>query len=208
VLTAEIRWFFEKTTILDALEQRLEPLLHFSESSKRTDYYLIGAGARLGIKWREGNIEIKQQQADAKPYHQEALAGELEFWKKWSFKLENRDNYPDKLDTQHWVSISKHRKQALLKYNETQQTAVPLPSGSEAKNICEVEITRGLVDNDTYFTVGLEAFGYSASLRENLVATIDYLLKSGNLEGLDLSASYSSNYARWIQAKFNDHLPN
>jgi len=200
VLTAEIRWFFDHAIAFKSLEQ----LLPFSSTSERTDHYLLGSGARVGIKWREGNMEVKQQQGEGQAYQKGTVSGTIEHWKKWSFALENQNDYLDKFDTQYWLPVIKQRKLARLKYDKIHHTTEPLLPRDKAENICEIEITRVTIDSNSYFTIGLEASGRISSLQEILVTTIDYLLKSGNLEGLDLSASLCNNYARWVQTKFSN----
>jgi hypothetical protein len=202
MLTAEIRWFSDHARAFKSLEQ----LLPFSRPSERTDHYLLGSGTRVGIKWREGNIEVKQQQGEGQTYQKDTVSGTIENWKKWSFALENQNDYLDKFDTQYWLPVSKQRRLAPLKYDEVQHNVLPLSSDQQAENRCEVEITQVLADGDLYFTLGLEASGRRDKLQESLVATIDYILERSALEELDMSLGRSSNYARWIQTTFNDRL--
>ena len=196
MLTAEIRWFFKQAPSFISLEQSLP----FTRPSERTDYYLAGSGPKLGIKWREGKIQIKQQQGEAQLYQNEALLGEIEIWKKWSFGLENREEYPYELHTQHWIPVSKLRRLSRLEYDESRQSVHPLSTEKEANNICEVEITRVQSNDHEFFTLGLEASGCEDTLRMNLITAIEYLVSKDMHRGLKLSAGNSNNYARWLQS--------
>lgn len=158
----------------------------FSEPSKRVDYYLLNTGVQLGVKWREGSLEAKQQQGVSQSYSNGQLEGEIACWKKWSFALDERETYSDNLaeQPQHWLAVHKQRQQV--------------------HDGCQLEVTYLTLRKRAYTTLGLEAFGSERSPRQNLMATIGYLLESGNLEGLDLSLRSSNNYAHWIHTNFNN----
>lgn len=200
--TAEIRWFFAGASSFDTFKQSFS----FSESSKRVDYYLLDTGERLGVKWREGQVEAKQQQEDSQPYTQTLLAGEVESWKKWSFALSERETYSDDLSNQpqHWIAIHKSRQTASFVYDAIQRTIHPSLPDRQVHDGCNLEITYLTVREKLYTTLGLEAFGHPANLRQNLITTIGYMMENGNLEGLDLSLNTSNNYARWIHTKFTN----
>lgn len=195
MITAEVRWFFEEEISFDHLKQSLS----FSDPSERVDYYLSGTGTRLGVKWREGNLEVKQQRGSALPLDFGRLSGEGEMWQKWSFSLDRKESYREMLATQPqpWVAVHKHRHKAGFAYDASQQKVHPLPEPS-AEQGCDLEITVLTVAEQNYSTLGLEAFGPEPTLRQNLISTIGYLSENGNLEGLDLTGASSSSYARWL----------
>lgn len=199
--TAEIRWFFGEVVSFDSLMQSLS----FSEPSKRVDYYLLNTGVQLGVKWREGRLEAKQQQGVSQSYSNGQLEGEIACWKKWSFALDERETYSDNLaeQPQHWLAVHKQRQQVQFTHDARQQI-VQADSGRQVHDGCQLEVTYLTLRKRAYTTLGLEAFGSERSPRQNLMATIGYLLESGNLEGLDLSLRSSNNYAHWIHTNFNN----
>ena len=149
-------------------------------------------------------MEAKQQQGKSQSYSNGRVSGEVEFWKKWSFTLDEQASYADDFSTQpqHWLAIRKHRQTAGFAYDPVQQTASPVLSEAQVSDGCSLEITYVTVAGKTYATLGLEAFGRKESLQQNLISSIDYLSENGNLDGLDLLLRRSSNYARWIHVNF------
>ena len=193
-LTAELRWFFDHPLPFATC---LAPCA-VDESPARHDFYLRGVGKRLGIKWREGSLEIKQQQGDPEVYQHQEVVGYLEHWKKWSFPLAEREDF-NRLDD--WLAVTKCRYLARFTYCADTQTVTPAAAQDEAANRCTLEYTHLVTEGQAYYTVGLEASGEAYCLTENLQQTIHYLTENTTLEKLGLELPKSSNYAQWIQER-------
>lgn len=193
--TAEIRWFFEQPlpfdTCLSIFPTVKQPVRH--------DFYLLDTGERMGIKWREGNIEIKQQQGATETYERNGIAGQLEYWTKWSFPLADQTAFSPTAD---WLKISKSRRLLSLAYDTKTQSVSVIANDQAAANRGELEYTQLRVADRNYYTIGVEASGEGAHRRENLRRTMDYLIENSNLKGLNLTQANGSNYARWIHQHF------
>ena len=197
-LTAELRWFFNHPIPFN------EAFASFSvsEPAERQDHYLLDSGERLGVKWREGNMEIKQQQGEAEKFAERAVAGHLEQWTKWSFALEDKQAlHPDP----HWLPIAKRRRLILFSYDAYARTVSPVTE-PEGENLCTLEYTHLTVAEEDYYTLGLEASGEPTLIKSSLVQTIAYLSERVHFEKLGLAQKNSSNYARWIQHRFTSTL--
>ena len=194
--TAEIRWFFDQSLPFDEYFSAYPTV----EQPVRHDFYLLGTDKRTGIKWREGNIEIKQQQGDAETYERDRIAGRLEYWKKWSFPLADQAAFSPTSD---WLKISKGRRLLSLAYDPKTQTVSLTNDDQVVADRCELEYTQLCVADRNYYTLGVEASGEVVHLRENLLRTMDYLVENSNLERLGLTQVNSSNYARWIHQLFD-----
>ena len=192
--TAELRWFLEQPLSdewIASFPAVRQPVRH--------DFYLLGSGKQLGVKWREGNIEIKQQQGEAEAYkHSEEAEGYLEHWKKWSFPLANKEEFNP---SDNWLKITKHRQLARFSYRADTQIVTPQEADQETANQCELEYTHLVVARQDYYTLGLEASGEMPHLKEILVYTVNYLAKNTTLEKLGLANS--TNYAQWIRHHFS-----
>ncbi len=197
-LTAELRWFFDHPLPFD------EVFVSFpiSEPTQRQDHYLLGSGERLGVKWREGNVEIKQQQGEAEIFAEQAVAGNLEQWIKWSFALENKETFND---DSHWLAITKRRRLLTFAYDAHRHTVSPVAE-PEGENLCTLEYTHLTVAGSDCHTLGLEATGEPTRIKSSLVQTIAYLSERVHFEKLGLAQKNSNNYARWIQHRFTSTL--
>ena len=191
--TAEVRWFLGQSLALDRWD------ISYAARPVRHDFYLRGSGERLGVKWREGNIEIKQQQGKAEVYQHRKLVGYLEQWKKWSFPLADKEAFEP---TDHWIKVIKQRCLARFSYQAGTHTVIPIAADDSTTDLCELEYTHLVVAGQDYYTVGVEASGDVTRLTENLVATMRYLAENSNLGESWLVLANSSNYARWLHHHF------
>lgn len=199
--TVELRWFFSEPVRFDEYLVSFNPtiLVEVENQPTRHDFYLLDSGERIGIKWREGNIEIKQQQSEAETYENNNVVGYLEHWEKWSFPLAGPGDFRP---TNRWLKISKRRRLLTLAYDATTRGVSPVADDQAVVNRCELEYTQLRVADRDYYTLGAEASGESAHLQETLLRTMDYLAENSNLNCLNLTRARSSNYARWIRQYF------
>ena len=197
-LTAELRWFFDRPL---PFAENLAGL-PIGEPTERQDYYLLDSGERRGVKWREGNLEIKQQVGEAEVCEADYLTGYLERWTKWSFALADQEAFGA---DDHWLEVTKRRQLVSFSYDPPTHR-VSLTSDSESKHRCELEYTHLTVAKDSYYTLGLEASGEPASLRACLVQTVAYLSEHTSLNGWGLRRTSSSNYARWMHHHFSYNI--
>ncbi|MEJ2758044.1 MAG: hypothetical protein P8046_06115 [Anaerolineales bacterium] len=121
--THEIRWF-----VPGPLPQPIQAW--FKAFGKRvvqpprTDSYLHGLDATLGIKTREGSLEVKQRTAGHGDFtFHSKITGQVESWVKWSFPLAT-SAAPINLDTANWTPV--HTVRQLLLYTFSEQGEIKL----------------------------------------------------------------------------------
>jgi hypothetical protein len=197
--TAELRWFYEGAIPEDVTawfhrgERRPVEQLH------RVDHYLwLGGLAELGIKLRQGRIEVKRRHTVHGVVHfHRQISGSVEEWHKWSFALAAAHRLPGDAGTQNsaWIKVRKERQ--LRKYritNERQPIAVP--DAEYPVQGCHLELTRIRVGENRWWSLGLEAFGPAGALWQYLSLVVDHILGQGLLPTLE--ARHSCGYPRWV----------
>ncbi len=170
----EIRWF---STQLNRhicrwfQKQRLE----FDTIDPRLDFYLPLAKKDIGIKLREGNIEVKHRVGKPQVIAlKDSNKGYLEEWVKWSFEgdpsgpLYQEITAREKYD---WIKLYKERLGVKLIKEGTQVKIVPIEE--QVLSGCQVEYTRTHLNGLVWFTFGLEWFGGAYwILSPNLISEI------------------------------------
>lgn len=142
--TVEVRWFLrgEVPAAVGAWFDALGPPV---EVDARTDRYLAGTGAGLGLKVREGRVEAKQRTGRAGRAH----GAPAEAWAKWLFPVEGDPAPPG------WAEVRKRRRQRRVE---------------AAGGACAVELSRVEAGGAAWWSVCLEASGPSADARRAALA--------------------------------------
>ena len=196
--TAEIRWFYPGTVPSEVEANFGEGSGAVEDEPSREDHYLsLPSMDGVGIKLREGRIEIKKRtQREGPTYLGEGAAGVLEHWRKWSFPLaESGITSSIATATASWISVEKER--LLRTYGLTsEKRVVPCSSEEAPSQGCEMELTDVRVEDRVWWTLAFEAFGKESCLRENLLLVIQHVLTSRDLP--PLSAKTSCGYAEWL----------
>lgn len=208
-LTLEVRWFYLGPLpgqIVETLQARscLPALL-----PARQDYYLLLEGdPALGIKLREGNVEIKRrlevlQEIRIGP----GAAGRVARWRKWSLPLA-RDRAAGATPLERllvpassWLAVKKERRLQRYRLEGGAQAApVPLEAAAEpatAETGCEFELSRVWAGGEEWWSVCFEAFGEGPRLGQALLAVAAKVLGPGWPVALEVERSWS--YPAWLQ---------
>jgi hypothetical protein len=176
----------------------------------------------LGIKLREGRIEIKQRQRKygvlhlpgdtplhERPPQRDAqdkelepgnasagrAVGQVESWRKWSFGLANRPLARLATPAASWIAVRKARSLRIYQIGENQRV-VPLATGDDALQGCSMELTDVEVFGQAWWTLGLEAFGDESALQEGLLTVAGHVVASHLPVALDVQDSYG--YPKWL----------
>ena len=158
----EIRWFSPtEDKRITAWFKAGKP--GFEATHARTDHYLPLPGKNdMGFKLREGKIEAKFRTGTPKIGKlTNGAEGYLEDWVKWSFNVSKDDPLANdilKKERYSWIGVYKERMGLKLTKDEKDQTRFfdimdPIDFG------CQVEYTRITVQEQQWFTFGLEWFG-------------------------------------------------
>lgn len=197
--TLEVRWFCQ-----GAIPEQVREWFACSDPPPlheplRVDYYLrLQRSEALGIKLREGSLEIKQRlrQHGNLRFHR-CVTGAIEQWRKWSLPLAaTQDGLAEVLvPKSSWMGVRKERM--LRSYRCDAEGQVVATPGGYADRGCHVELTSIQAGGSLWWTLACEAYGAEPSLRRSLASTMAYLLEH---EGAPcwLDAKDSFGYARWL----------
>lgn len=158
----EIRWFTqtEDSAISKWFARNGQT---FANTESRTDFYLPLPGKEdIGIKLREGNIEIKQRINQPEKGKISASAeGYFEDYIKWSFSTADEDELSREIiqkNRYEWLKVRKERMG--FKLQETEEAKTSMVNISEYIPYgCQVEYTRISLNKKTWYSFGLEWFG-------------------------------------------------
>jgi hypothetical protein len=196
----EVRWFYQGTVPVEVAEWFHSDTNQAEEQPSRVDYYLyLQEIDGLGIKLREGRMEVKRRQCQhgILRFHERA-AGLVEHWRKWSFELSmSEGELPHSLvPISSWLGVQKERQ--LRKFRVTgDDRLVPVPAGEYPERGCSVELSSLRVEGQDWWSLCFEAFGDESSLRQTLLLVMEHVLAHEQVPfPLDAKASYG--YPRWL----------
>ncbi|MDQ3290568.1 MAG: hypothetical protein M3Q05_04690 [Bacteroidota bacterium] len=205
VYSAEIRWFFKSLTEVSVIENWFKAQQkYFSEQWDRTDIYLWQPDLeKHSVKIREGKVEVKVLSKDrGVVIIDPANSGISNNWVKYSFELKETDTEnnallkqfsqpTDKPDKSIWVRVDKER--LLVKYalHAPNDSLSLIPENEWPDEGCGVELTRIKINQQEYYTFGLEAFSKTQCEEMNLEKVLSQLIPEININGLHYLQSHS-----------------
>jgi hypothetical protein len=197
--TLETRWFYPGPIPPDVLAW-----YHYGERAPeaqptRIDYYLrLPDHDDLGIKLREGRIEIKQRAEQYGVQHLHArVHGLVEGWRKWSFGVNDLGGGLGDLAGARpaWIAIRKARR--LRRYLVTEAGDVSAAAITEiAPHGCHIELAETVIHSETWWSLAFETFGPEATLHATFTQVAQHVLRGDAVPHLDVAHSYG--YAQWI----------
>ena len=197
--TAEVRWFFSGLTPEGVGAWFSAEMPRPDLQPSRVDHYLIVRDTDgLGIKFREGRIEVKQRydQGVMTTFADDA-AGTIELWRKWGFGLAAYARDGEIFETlDAWVAVQKARQVRNYAVMPDGKLVV-VPRSTYPHRECSVELTEVLALGDAWWTLGFEAMGAESTLRETLTIVARHVLTQPNAPTLDAADAYG--YPRWLQ---------
>jgi hypothetical protein len=202
--TMEVRWFLRgpiPREILAWFEKHGEQP---AQPATRIDHYLrLSHIDSLGVKLREGNIEVKQRQRQLGTvrFH-EHVRGMVEHWRKWSFALAATSLRDLLLPPSAWLPVYKARRLHRYQVGDDGTLSSISPKVYPEQG-CDLEVTQVRLHNQAWWTIGFEAFGGEDALRGNLCLVAEQILEATPPPALPTHDSYA--YPRWLQIA--DPLP-
>ena len=196
-VTAEIRWFQP-----GRLPQEVwvwftglgpEPV----EQPEREDrYMLLPELSHMGIKTREGRLEIKRRThilGDRRPGHE--VEGRLEAWRKWALPLDwqGAAGPPTAGD---WISVGKRRWVTVFDVDAGH--ARPVDGDAVAEGACQVEVCALSGTLGAWWTVGLEAPGDPEGPAAEVVERTAARIFGPGAGSPLLSLAHSEGYPGWL----------
>ncbi len=216
----EVRWFFDgKSERHPLLRQWFETAAPIEKSADagspawrgrlddQPDIYLIIPGSEdMGIKWREGEFQVKGRVATlGTQVYAGRHRGRVERWVKWSYPgmPEAYRNLFLNASGQDLLSVEVHKVRALRKIrldtmtNKAQEVAATIPIDRGLG----FELTDLQADGVDYCSLAVEAFPDDSAMGAAFAATVGAFLQT--LTDLDLGPERSMSYPAWLNLKFN-----
>ncbi len=196
----EVRWFYQGALPGEVVDWFHDCEQEPEEQPHRLDYYLrLGTTDSLGIKLREGRIEVKQRvRQHGVAQLGERATGLVEHWRKWSFGLADAGtSFGDILvPVQSWIGVQKQRK--LRKYQLAgDDRLLAVGAGEYPERGCAGELTAIRIEEQEWWSLGFEAFGEESSLKEILMLAVGQFLSRKRVP-FYFHAEHSYGYPSWL----------
>ena len=199
--TVEVRWFIKGNIPPEVWTWISQHGPVPVEPAARVDHYLrITEGDSLGVKLREGRIEVKQRYSQpAVVRFADHAVGTVERWCKWSFELAEAGEFPELGGHKPgWIGVVKERLVHTFQV-QRDESVIRVPLGVALGSGCGCEVARVKIaeSEEQWWSVGFEAFGHEADRWHTLLLVAKQLLSASTAPPLGLDASDS--YPSWLQ---------
>lgn len=220
--SAEIRWFFPPTMEwefalewfmgdeykkndhnADTISGGIFPNNIKREELRTDEYLIIPNCTSVGVKKRQGKLEVKAQIGIMEKYLNDPISGEINYWSKWSFQPSEANVMFMKDDLNlsgKWLKIYKVRH--LLKLSRFKDVIIEILPEEWPESGCQVELTQIWAEDDMqkWTSFGFEAFGGSfQNMKDTLIDSGLFFLSKRKKHPLLLASETSMSYPEWIQ---------
>ena len=194
--TLEVRWIRPGALATSKLDW-FRPFVQEIES--REDIYLVAGRTKgVSIKIRGGDVlDLKVAGEPGAILDVPGRSrGRLQTWTKWSFPIPaagERDGAWEE-----WVPVGKHRRIGHFRIAGGEATLLGAPAG-DGETTCAVELTEVTRGGSPWWTLGFEAAGPSATLREAIEATAALVFGDTPSGTPALNVVDSMSYSDWLR---------
>ena len=192
--SVETRWFLPGTAPPDVVQWFWDEMMVTQPT--RIDSYLYTPKVHsLGIKLREGRIEIKQLNKKLGPYTFHAdITGMVGNWNKWGFPISN-SHIDVEAESNVWIPVVKERM--LRRYQVVSGGKIrAVPGWLFPMQRSSIEITNIVINGTAWWSFGLEVVGTDIDLFEALQTTAVLAFKGRGVPQFSATQSYS--YPHWL----------
>ncbi len=176
-----------------------EPL---ANADNRTDVYLQSSSPDLGVKLRQGNLEVKYRQAILGTISIEGFrTSQVEQWTKWICVDDSSGLTPENIaDKPGWLKVAKTRYQRLYQVQFSDLLVAPLdvqliPISKPQDGAAAIEITQLQVEEQNWWTIACEYLGDKIDLDLQFLPVVKSLLSRCPLPVS--TPSISCGYPQW-----------
>jgi len=207
LLTAEVRWFHEGK-IPPKLRSWFRGLASKAEPQPlRIDHYLLDRDTdALGIKFREGRVEVKQRQGERRLISfGPGWDGYVESWRKWGFPLVEALRGGREFESlDNWVAVQKKRRVITCSISPKGKL-IALSGDVGGERGCSVELTQVRVKKTLWWTLGFEAKGRPERLESTLERVARAVLGGSAPPTFETADSFS--YPGWLRVWNSTRTP-
>jgi len=167
-------------------------------------YLLLPERSDMGLKWREGTLQIKGLVDELGPRtFANRHEGSVERWIKWTYEelspAYQRIFDSDVSESLATVSVYKTRALRMFRFDGAPEPT-EAPPGKIFERGMGFELTDLEVNAQPYCSVAFEAFPDDASMPAEFVSIVERLLKG--LETTALNTGQTGSYPSWLRATF------
>ncbi|WP_194974258.1 hypothetical protein [Aquiflexum lacus] len=221
--SAEIRWFLPPATdwetaldwfigneskkadqTLDLPAEKTLDINHIKREDLRTDEYLVIPQCNtVGVKQRQGKLEVKAQVGERVHYQNEHLSGIIDYWSKWSLQPSESNMSLLEKDLKlsgEWLKINKIRY--LLKLSHSENGIRKVTPDAWPEKGCQVELTQVWAEgsDEKWTSFGFEAFGGTfQNMGSSLIDSMLFFVSKKRQPFFLLSFQNSRSYPAWLQ---------
>jgi hypothetical protein len=211
ISSQEVRWFLEggvdqHPALRRWVEEGASDPKWTGRLGGKPDAYLIVPGATdMGIKWREGQLQIKGLECSlGTQKFTGPFDGKVERWIKWGYEGKSvEDAFAPwfKLSNAGPRIVEVHKTRCLRKVRMNPFT--PIPIEVDSKTLIDrggaLEVTDLRVGAQAFTSVAFEAFPNDSGMHGDFTVFVNAFL--GKLSGVNLTESNSMSYPAWLQTR-------
>jgi hypothetical protein len=206
----EVRWFLEgginqHPSLRHWVEEGATDPQWIGRLGGKPDAYLLVPGASdMGIKWREGQLQIKGLECALGTQKFTGLfEGRVERWLKWGYTGESVEDAFSKWfklpkDVPRIVEVHKTRCLRRVRLNPFVATAIEVDSKTVIDRGGALEVTDLRVGVQAFTSVAFEAFPNDSGMHGDFSVFVNAYLEK--LSGVELKESNSMSYPAWLQS--------
>ncbi len=171
------------------------------EAERADEYLRFPDCDTVGVKQRQGKLEVKALVASPRPYAIESAgaSGRIDQWVKWGFASEHQVAIEAELDRAGpWRRVVKDRYLQKYAFNSGAMKAA-LPD-DRPESGCNIELTKITVDAEIteWLTLGFEAFGPPALVTAILDMAVAQFFSIHGPAPVTLDGRDSRSYSAWL----------
>jgi hypothetical protein len=177
------------------------------ERDRIDEYLLLPQCDTVGVKQRQGKLEVKALIAGPRPFSLGGVVGRVDQWVKWSFDPSEAMATQLEIELDQsgpWRRVVKKRYTQKISLDSVRLIAVPPDQYPEAS--CNIELT--VIDVQatfrTWLTFGFEAFGPSARVMALLDEAVAHFFAVHGPPPVSLDGGDSLSYPAWLAKLHQD----
>ena len=206
----EVRWFLEGSIEQHPALKRwvedgaMNPKWIGRLGGKPDAYMLVPGSTDMGMKWREGQLQIKGLESSLgtqvfRGNHQ----GRVERWIKWSYSgTAIADAFTPLFATgktrPRIIEVFKTRCLRKMRINPFTPAQIEVDPDLLIDRGGSLEVTDLRVEGQAYTSVAFEAFPNDSGMHGDFTAFVNFFLEQ--LNGVELKESRSLSYPAWLQS--------
>lgn len=225
VASQEVRWFFngsvdahaelkswiEKFCPLEKDDPIAPPIWKGRLDGKPDMYFLIPGQIDMGIKWREGQLQIKglQSSLGTQLFHGGHI-GNVERWVKWSYAGQLIENavYPwvssAPKQGPHKIEIFKRRCLRKVRMDPQSGQSREVDATRSVDRGANIEVADLTVASKSYCSIGFEAFPDDSGMHAAFSRLVNDFLEG--LPNVKLTSANSMSYPEWLVSSLVGHV--